>query len=105
MKPKKRRSELTGNTIRITSEGTRLRTRLRRGELRAPESARQATLPIPDHAFQAGNRPVSETRPGSGLQSPVVAKAMPGKRRPSRGWKIASGRFGRKPEGVEKWAQ
>ncbi len=95
MKPKKRRSKLTGNTIRITSEGTRLRTRLRRGELRAPESARQATLPIPDHAFQAGNRPVSETRLGSGLQS----------RRPSRGWKIASGRFGRKPGGVEKWVQ
>ena len=66
--PKKRRSKKTENKIRTTV-----------GETRAPESVRQATRVIADHVFQAGNRPVAETRPGRDLRSrrPLAGKPHP----------------------------
>ena len=50
VKAKKRRGKWTGNIMQTTFGGTR-----------ALESGKQATLLISDRAFQAGNRPVSET--------------------------------------------
>ncbi len=73
VKTKKRCRKWTGYTNCISFGGTR-----------APESAKQAILPFPDHAIQAGNRPVSETGPGSGLQS----------RRPSRARRAGAMRQG-----------
>ena len=74
--------ESKGNTSEVKAQKPRCNWSVttNRGGTRALESARWATLLIPDHAIQVGNRPVPETEPASGLQS----------RRPSRGWKIVS---------------